>query len=247
MVRLDNIGKRFGELMVIHDLSFDFEKGKKYALIGPNNCGKTTLLYLIAGFYRQSSGNIFFQDGVSKNLKNVTVHSRSHLGIGLTFQDPRGFVDFSVKDNLAISMMDRGSDSLLGSGKYPLKDDDNESIDSLLRRGGLVSSKFDKLSFLSYGQRKVMDFLCLLARNCKLFLLDEPFAGIDQVSADILTQLILNEAINNDKTILIVSHEIPLVSEIVDEIILMEEGNLIVHGEPKKILASEVFKRVYLS
>jgi ABC-type branched-subunit amino acid transport system ATPase component len=246
MISLQGITKSFGGLPVIKDLSFDFKPNKKYGIVGPNNCGKSTLLYLIAGFYKHDLGNILWINGEEKNINNYSVVDRSQLGIGITFQDPRSFNDFTVEQNLMLSLFDIKSDNIIFSGKQKI--DIAEYEDELVKLfffGNLIKYRKENVSSLSYGNRKVLDTLCLFARNSKFILLDEPFAGVDPSEVDTIYKLI-TEAFKEERTIIIVSHEVSLISDLVDEIILMDDhANIILNDCPQRVINSEFFKEVY--
>lgn len=257
MIRLCEIKKKFGQIEVLKNISFFFKSGRRYAIIGPNNCGKSTLLYLISGYYKQDSGNILIENGIEKSINNYSVFQRAQIGIGLAFQDPRGYPELSVYDNLALCMMEFNSDNIIQNGKTNLKDNIkyNDKIENMLRIGKLLDFKFEKVSNLSYGQRKVLDVLFLIARKSKIIMLDEPFAGVDPNTLDTLLKLFIfnkeskeedQNKIYIEETLIIVSHEISIVSDIVDEVVLINNGNIVLTGKPFEVLNSEIFKNIYL-
>lgn len=246
MIALENINKSFGGLPVLKNLSFTFQRNKKYAIVGPNNCGKSTLLYLISGFYNYDSGNIIWADGKTSNINKLSVFQRAHIGIGVSFQDPRAFNDFTVEQNLYLSLIEFNSDNFFKTGKEKINlSNHKDKLDELLFITNLEKYKGLKVSALSYGKRKVLDTICLFARNYKFIMLDEPFAGIDPHEIDTIHKLIL-ELFKNNVTLLIVSHEISIICDIVDEIVLMDEhGNIVLNDTPEEVINSDIFNEIY--
>lgn len=247
MIEIENLYKNFGGVQAISGINLSFNPGKTYALVGPNGCGKTTLLYLISGFYKPSLGAIYWNNRQKKNLKGLSPSKRALLGIGISFQEPRGFLEFSVENNLVLSMMKRSSDCLLYGGalKLPLNEY-KDKIDTLLKLGNLNASRNKPVEALSYGQRKILDVLCLVAGDYKVLLLDEPFAGIDPRNLATMTELIKSLSIDSSRVIIIVSHEISHLNDIVDEVIFIDEGKIRALGPPTHVINEKIFKEVYL-
>jgi ABC-type branched-subunit amino acid transport system ATPase component len=171
---------------------------------------------------------------------------RARLGIGRTFQEPRSFPDFTVEENLAVGLMEFTSDNCFRRGlRHFSLDPFQDRIDSLLSLGRLLIVQKRAARELSYGQRKILDFLFLLARRPRALLLDEPFAGVDPKSLETILELLrLEEA--RKSTVIIVSHEMALVRQVADEVMLMDEGRIVKTGAPDEVLESPEYKEAYL-
>jgi branched-chain amino acid transport system ATP-binding protein len=247
MIEVENLYKNFGSVQALKGISISFNKNKTYALVGPNGCGKTTLLYLLSGFYKPSIGAVYWDNGQKRDLKNLPPYKRSLLGIGISFQEPRGFLKLSVETNLVISMMERSSDFLFSTGTFKLPTNKYSiKIDSLLKLGDMTDIRNKNVETLSYGQRKILDVLCLLAKDYKVLLLDEPFAGVDPKNLKTIINMLKKISRESQRVIIIVSHEISYLNEIADEMVFIEEGKIKARGTPIEVINQDIFKESYL-
>ena len=247
MLELVNVHKSFGAVNVIKGITMSFSAGRFYALIGPNGCGKTSILNIIAGFYHVDRGEVVFDNGNRHTINRLTPARRARLGIGVTFQEPRGFGEFSVEENLYLAMMQKGSDSVFRTGLQKVPSDFSSArMNELLEWGLLLDNRHDKVSSLSYGKRKILDILCLLGRGCGAIMLDEPFAGVDPKSLETILELLQEKLKRNTGTVVIVSHEPSIVQDVVDKVFLLDEGRILLEGLPSEVIASRTFRKVFL-
>jgi len=248
MIELKNIYKTFGGVKAIHNVSLIFEDNTIYALVGPNGCGKTSLLNIISGFYTPDQGDVYWISEFQKKcLTNMSPINRSQFGIGRVFQESRNFTDFTVEENLLISLMPIGSDNIFRSGLKKFSTDQcSQKIHNLLEWGGLIESRTKSAQNISYGQSKILGILSLLTRNVKVLLLDEPFEGVDPINLKILNKLIMCHAKKMSSIIIIVTHELEFVKDIADIMILMNYGTILESGHPQELMISKNFREVYL-
>ncbi|WP_161949605.1 ABC transporter ATP-binding protein [Bacillus dakarensis] len=246
ILQLNGISKRFGGLQAVSNCSFTVEKGKVVALIGPNGAGKTTIFNLITGALKPDSGSIYFK---GKDITNVQEHKRVHLGMARSFQDVRALTEMTVLENVILACPSRYAESPLLSLVRPNQVRKEEShnikkVFEILEYVGL-SDKKDKLAGdLSYAEQKLLILARLLATDAELLLLDEPASGLDPGSLRKFVELI-RDLTNNNKTILIVEHNVSLVSEISDKMVFLHHGEALAEGKPDEVAKNEELRDIY--
>lgn len=248
ILEVRSVSKSFGRVSALCNVSATFFAGVVCALVGPNGCGKTTLLNILSGFYRAASGQVFWRGSGRSRLLSKPASWRARFGIGRMFQEPRGFPEMTVEDNLLIAMIAPGSDCVAGRGLCALPRRTLSSrVDELLDLGHLLGYRRTTVAELSFGQRRILDLLVLMARSPQVYLLDEPFAGVDPLTVDVLCDLIRGRASRAQSTIILVSHEIGLVQELADRLLVMDAGRIVMRGAPPEVVSSERFRSLYLS
>lgn len=247
MLKIHNLIKTFGGVKAIDKLSFQVEEGEITALIGPNGAGKTTLFDVIGGFVKPDEGKILFQGREITFLSPSTI---SQLGIGRTFQDIRIFPQMSVLDNVMIPMRySKGGSlfaALLNKPEMIREDIENrERAIELLEIVGLSSKSEDFAGNLSHGQRKLLEISRTLALDSKLFLLDEPMAGLFPDMVEKMKR-ILRSVREEGKTVLFIEHDMKAVSDLSDSVIVLNLGMKLAQGTPVEILNDESVIEAYL-
>lgn len=234
-----HVSKHFDGLKAVDRLSIGFPKGKITSIIGPNGSGKSTLINLLTGL-------IPFDTGVAV-LSNVTLrrivpHENPGYGITRTFQDVRLFEQMPVLDNVLVVTTDK---SVLSSiferhGAYHLA-----KAEEVLRRVGLWEKRHIMASELSYGQRKLLEIARVLAMDAAIIFFDEPFAGL---FPEMLTRIaeIMKELRGCGKTQILVEHNMELIRELSDHLVVMDEGRLLAEGLPSDVLARREVMEAYL-
>ena len=243
MLNIENIGKNFGGVKAVDNLSFGVEKGEILGLIGPNGSGKSTTINLICGVFPVDSGNISIDD---QNISGLPTHERVASGISRTFQNIRLFKDLSVWQNVWVALQkdsDQGSGWMqewFGNSKIQ-----KEKIREILVFSGL-GDRFDDLAGnFSFGEQRRLELARAIASKPKLILLDEPAAGMNSDEVADLRQRILDLK-KLGLTVLLVEHVMELVMNVVDRIVVLNFGKKIAEGNPENIQNSEDVQRAYL-
>lgn len=237
MASLSKLSLSFGGVRVLSDISLDIFRGELLALIGPNGAGKTSLINSISGFYRPQSGEIFFEGTKITNLGPV---QRFRLGISRTFQNIELFSGLSVLDNLMAARHNMMTYNVLSAGIY-LGRARREEIE----HRGLIEDIVDLLELepirksrvgnLPYGLRKRVDLGRALASQPKLLLLDEPMAGMNTEEKEDMARFILDIRELWKTTMVIIEHDMSVVMDISERIVMLDFGVKIVEGPPAEV------------
>lgn len=248
MLETKNLGISFGGLKAVDGLSLKIEKGQLYGLIGPNGAGKTTAFNLLTGVYKPTMGN-FFLDG-----EKLTGHNTIEInkkGIARTFQNIRLFKQLSVLDNVKVGLHNNFKYSTAeGILRMPAffrteKKMDKKAIE-LLEVFDLAEEKDYMASNLPYGKQRKLEIARALATSPKLLLLDEPAAGMNPNETQELMDTIRFVRDNFDMTILLIEHDMRLVSGICEEITVLNFGTVLAQGETSKVLKDPEVVKAYL-
>ena len=243
-----NLGISFGGLKAVDGLSLKIEKGQLYGLIGPNGAGKTTAFNLLTGVYKPTMGN-FFLDGEKMTGHNTVEINKK--GIARTFQNIRLFKQLSVLDNVKVGLHnDYKYSTAEGILRLPAffrteKEMDRKAME-LLEVFDLAGEKDYLASNLPYGKQRKLEIARALATSPKLLLLDEPAAGMNPNETQELMDTIRFVRDNFDMTILLIEHDMRLVSGICEEITVLNFGTVLAQGETSKVLKEPEVVKAYL-
>ncbi len=221
VLEIRDVHRAFRGLRAVAGCSFELDHGSVTGLIGPNGSGKTTMLNLVSGQLRPDRGMVVYR---GRDITRLGPDQRSRLGIGRTFQLVRIFHDLSVLENM-----------LAVSRKRSLAEATRNALE-ILDRVKLTALRDAPGDHLSYGQRKLLEFARVVSLEPDLFLLDEPFAGINRVLAADLADLI--ESLRAlGKTILIIDHEMKIITKICDRLVVMDHGEILTEGSTATVQA----------
>lgn len=239
LLRTDRLTKRFGGIIAVDACSISVEKGSITGLIGPNGSGKTTLFNLITNIYKRDDGDVYL-DG--RQVTGMSSHRLCHLGLSRTFQITRLFWDLSVLDNMIVPVRQVGFRSLLGPGMYKYEE---ERAMRWLKRVGLDFLKDEPARKISFGQQKLLELAAVLMSDPNLVLLDEPAGGVNPTMIRFIMALIrsLNE---EGVTFLVVEHNMGVVMELCDHILVLDQGRKIAEGAPQIIREDPAVLEAYL-
>ena len=243
MLQIENIGKNFGGVKAVDDLSFNIDKGEIVGLIGPNGSGKSTTINLICGVFPADSGNICLDN---LNVSGLPTHERVTSGISRTFQNIRLFKDLSVWQNVWVALQHDSNQSAgwmqewFGNSKFQ-----KEKIKEILGFSGLGNRFNDLAGNLSFGEQRRLELARAIASKPKLILLDEPAAGMNSDEVADLRQRILDLK-KLGLTVLLVEHVMDLVMNVVDRIVVLNFGKKIAEGSPDSIQNNDDVQKAYL-
>jgi len=248
MLEVTSLGISFGGLRAVDELSMKIEKGGLVGLIGPNGAGKTTVFNMLTGVYRPTDGGIRL-DG--QNLIGKKPHEICKLGVARTFQNIRLFSGLTVLDNVKTGLHNEITYSLAESlfhvGSYRKKERAmNESAMELLSVFGLENVADYKASNLPYGKQRKLEIARALATDPKLLLLDEPAAGMNPNETGELMETIELVRKKFGVTVLLIEHDMKLVSGICEYLYVLNFGRLLAEGTPAEVLKNPEVVTAYL-
>ena len=238
LLEVNKLSIVFGGLRAVDGFNLKIEKGQLYGLIGPNGAGKTTVFNMLTGVYKPTSGTFSLDGEDLTGKKNIEINRK---GIARTFQNIRLFNNMSVLDNVKIGLHNQKkysvADSILRLSRYFKEEREmNEKAIELLKVFDLDKEKDILASNLPYGKQRKLEIARALATNPKLLLLDEPAAGMNPNETAELMDTIRFVRDNFDMTILLIEHDMKLVSGICEEITVLNFGKELAHGETSEVL-----------
>lgn len=248
MLDVKNLSISFGGLKAVDDFSITIEKGQLYGLIGPNGAGKTTIFNLLTGVYKPDGGRILL-DG-----KDITGHKAIQInqtGIARTFQNIRLFKELSVLDNVKVGLHNHHKYSTLSGilrlpSYYKVEKEMDERAMELLKVFDL-DKEFDyKASNLPYGKQRKLEIARALATEPKLLLLDEPAAGMNPNETAELMKTIRFVRDHFDMTVLLIEHDMKLVSGICERLTVLNFGHMLAEGSTSEVLSNPEVIKAYL-
>ncbi len=234
LLQIEHVGRTFGGLRALTDVTFDIHPGEILGLIGPNGAGKTTLVNVVTGVYRADSGRIFF-DG--KRIDHLKAHVTSRLGLSRTFQVMQPFPDMSVLENVAAG-------ALFAAGAPDMETARSDAMRHL-EFVGLAEVAEQPAASLPLAGRKRLELAKSLAMKPKLLLLDEVMAGLN--AAEITPSLgLIRSLVERDITILLIEHVMKVVMSVCTRVVVLHHGELICQGSPEDVVNDEQVIKAYL-
>jgi branched-chain amino acid transport system ATP-binding protein len=244
-----DVSKRFGGVAANTDVSFELHDGEILGILGPNGAGKTTLFDLISGYFPVDRGRVIL-DGV--DVTDFGPDARARLGLGRSFQDSRLFPGLTVVDTIRVALERHIEvrDPIAAALHLPAVADAeaavDERVDELADLLGLDSFRNKFVSELSTGTRRMIDLACILAHEPKVILFDEPSSGIAQRESEALGPLLKRIREMTGSSLIVIEHDMPLLTGLADEIIAMEMGSVVTRGLPHEVINDPRVVAAYL-
>ena len=239
LLQVEHLNKSFGGVKAVKNCSFHVEEGSITALIGPNGAGKTTAFNLISGVIKADSGQIRFN---KKPIQHLAPHKITRLGISRTFQISRNLENMTVLENMAVASPVSDWRALL---QPSILEHERHRAMELLDFVGLSRLAHSETRDLSYGQRKLLDFVSVLMAKPKLVMLDEPAGGVNPALLEDIMNYI-KELNSQGITFLIVEHNMDLVMNISDHVVVMAYGERLAEGTPDEVQQNQEVLEAYL-
>lgn len=236
ILEISNLVKRFGGVVAVSDVSFSIKEGQIKAIIGPNGAGKTTLFNLITGVISPSAGQIKFKE---EKINGLNPHEIASKGISRSFQNVELFDNMSVLENVMVGRHLRSTAGLLSTAfRLPfVKREEKMIVENAMKWldfVGLDEDPNSSASSLAFGQQRLLEFARAVATEPELLLLDEPAAGLNISETEAICELIKRiRALGI--TVLLVEHDMSLVMNISDEVVVLNYGEMIAEGIPREI------------
>ncbi len=248
LMEIDALSMRFGGLVALDAVSFKAVEGAVTAVIGPNGAGKTTLLNCISGMYRPTSGQVSF-DG--HNVTGARPERVARFGMARTFQNLALFAGLSVLDNIKVGAYRHGQSGLLeGALRFGRARREEAETDAAAREVLDFLELGDAATMLpaglSYGQQKQVEFGRALMQRARLILLDEPMAGMSAPEKSRMVGLIRRTRERFGTSFLLVEHDIPVIMELSDHVVVLDFGRKIADAPPREVQADPVVIAAYL-
>jgi neutral amino acid transport system ATP-binding protein len=248
ILEVREVVRTFGGLRAVDDASFEVETGSITALIGPNGAGKSTVFNVVSGFLNAERGKVQFE---GRRIDRSRPHRIAQRGLVRTFQVPRTLTRMSVLDNVLVAATHHPGERLNGLALRPglvrmRERRARERAAELLALFQLDGHAGEYAGVLSGGQRKLLDFARVLMAEPRLVLLDEPMAGVNPTLGRQLVEHVLRLRTEAGMTFLFVEHDLDIVMEASDRVIVMNEGRVIASGTPEEVREDQRVVDAYL-
>ena len=232
------LAKRFGERLVLQDVSLELEEGEIHGIMGPNGAGKTTCFHVLTGRYKPDAGQVTFR---GQDITGMAPRKIARLGIARSFQLMNLFDDYSVVENAVVATPEFRGRSLDAIGDAGAVAPAYERAMAALRDVGLAEKASARARSLSYGDRRALEIAVALAADPKLLFLDEPTAGLGAEGLERLAALVLR--LRGRVTMLVIEHDMRFLFGLADRISVVHWGQVIARGTPAQLRSNPWVQR----
>ena len=242
ILKAESISKQFGGLKALSEISFYIKKGEIFGIVGPNGAGKTTLFNIISGLIKPNGGRLIYK---GRDITHLSAFKRAQIGIGRTFQVVRPFRSMTVLESVATSLGKEFYNNLFVSLKRWKTQSTLELAEGILKDVGLIDLKDRNASELPLGLQRKLEIARALALSPELILLDESFSGLSFSEMDELKELVINLN-KRGITIVIIEHNMPVVMELCERVMVINYGRKIAEGSPTEVVNNREVIEAYL-
>lgn len=249
LLDVQGVSLRFGGIRALTDVSFSVNKGEVFSIIGPNGAGKTSMLNCISGRYNPQDGVIRFK---GKEITKLGPNTRADLGIGRTFQNLALFGHMTVLDNIMVGRHHLLKNNFITGALYWFGGAQKEElthrreVENIIDFLEIQHVRRATAGTLSYGLRKRVELARAVALKPELILLDEPMAGMNLEEKEDMARFILDLNEEWGMTVVMIEHDMGVVMDISNRVMVLDFGKKLVDGLPEEVLANEHVKRAYL-
>ena len=247
MLKLEGITQVFGGLTALEDISCCIKKGDITGVIGPNGAGKTTLFNIVTGIYRQTAGSVFLND---RNVTGLPAEQLAKLGMVRTFQNIELFGQMTVLENVMVGLHTRSKSGIVSCAfKLPghLREERYiaEQACHWLEFAGISELAGTKAANLPFGQGRLLEIARAMALEPQIILMDEPAAGLNSRETSQLA-ILIRKIRESGITVVLVEHDMELVMDVCDSILVLNLGRKLAEGSPREIQENEAVIAAYL-
>ena len=247
VLRTENLTKTFGDLVAVDNVSLAFEDEHVTSIIGPNGAGKTTFYNLVTGVMNPTSGTVQLRkDGDLEDVTDKPPHEIARDGLSRSYQITNIFDSLTVRENLQVARISHERQRLDVRSVMGADDALEAAVDEYLELTHLVDVADEPCDELSHGQKRNVEIALALAIEPTVLLLDEPTAGMNPTETEEIVSLIrqLNE--ETDATFIVTEHDMDVVTDISDRIVVLDEGAVLADGPPEEVMTDERVTEAYL-
>ena len=243
-----NVTLKFGGITALNSVNFSIEPGELYAIIGPNGAGKTSIFNCISGIYKPTEGEVVYGENTLSKLRPDQIAS---LGIARTFQNIELFENLTVIDNILIGAHRKLNYGPISSLLYSKKAKESE-IEARLIAEDIIDFleieqyRYSYIMSLPYGVQKRVELGRALALDPEIVLLDEPAAGMNSEETEDIARFIIDLHEERKKTVVLVDHDMNMVMDIAEKVMVLNFGEKLAEGTPKEIVSNENVIEAYL-
>ncbi|MCB9437096.1 MAG: ABC transporter ATP-binding protein [Anaerolineales bacterium] len=243
ILEAQQLRKAFGGLVAVNDVGLQVERGSMHSIIGPNGAGKTTLFNLLSGNLRPTSGRLLYN---GRDITNLPLHKRAHVGIGRSFQITNVFNNLTVYENVRLAAQALDGASMVVFTRYDRFSSYEAKALEAIETVGLRGLENVPATVLPHGNKRKLELAIILASDPELLLLDEPTAGMATEQVPELMQTISDIRAIGNKTIMLVEHNMSVVMSVSSKITVMNYGAVLAEGTPEEIAANVTVQSAYL-
>lgn len=241
-LELINVCKSFGGIHANSNVYLNVRQGERVAILGPNGAGKTTLFHQISGEYFPTEGTILMY---GRDITHMSNYKRVEMGLARTFQITELFWDLTITENIVLALIGiRTKKKFQFTSSLHRQKELFKEAEELIASVGLLGKKDEQIKNLSYGDQRLVEIMMALASKPRILCLDEPNAGLSVMESRTMVNVI--KALSRDITILLIEHDIDLVFEVVDRIMVLQNGVPVATDTKENIRNNRHVQQIYL-